>query len=65
MVCLGDDERLCVVLEDAAKIEDVKRALSETYKIRPPAVRVHAVEALPRSLAGKVDLPRLKVMVIA
>lgn len=60
VACVGDDDKLCVVTEEAAKIDAIKLYIRDLYKLHPSAFTVKSVPDLPRLANGKINYSELK-----
>src|SRR5690606_39960925 len=58
-MCTGDDQRLVAGVERPADVEEVRQLLRDRLALPASAVRVVAVDELPRLESGKPDHQRL------
>lgn len=52
--CAGADDRLDIYITDAGKLESAERFIKEHTAINPNGFKLHVIEEIPRSEAGKV-----------
>lgn len=60
VACIGNDDKLVVVIETEADVEVVKEVLEMTYKLHKSSYKIVAIEAIPTMVNGKVDYKALK-----
>ncbi|MHA6481258.1 AMP-binding protein [Paenibacillus sp. strain BS8-2] len=60
VACVGNDDKLVVVVDNEASIEVVKDTLESTYKLHKSAYKVVTIEEIPTMANGKIDYKVLK-----
>jgi len=58
--CVGNDDKLIVVIEAEHVKDKVKQVLEHTYKLHHSAYKIEQIDAIPRMSNGKIDYKALK-----
>lgn len=64
VACVGDDNKLYVITEEAAKIDEIKLYIRDLYKLHPSAFTVKRIAAFPRLANGKINYTELKDLML-
>ncbi|GAA4718824.1 AMP-binding protein [Brevibacillus fulvus] len=59
VVCVGNDQKLVIVLEDEQYSQQVKQAAIEMFQLHASGIQVQVVPSIIRTPAGKVDYPKM------
>jgi acyl-CoA synthetase (AMP-forming)/AMP-acid ligase II len=60
VACVGNDDKLVVVIENDASVADVKEVLETSYKLHRSAYKIVVMAAIPTMINGKTDYKLLK-----
>lgn len=62
VACSGSDEKMIIVVEDEAKVADIKDRVMKKYGLHHSSFKVLAVESIPRLANGKINYEQIKEM---
>lgn len=60
VACVGNDDKLVVVIDNDASIDDVKSVLEKSYKLHRSAYKIEVMAAIPTMINGKIDYKSIK-----